>query len=125
MKLFSGNNSIRLQNNCNAVLKALESFKYTPTVTYMFFERGMGRLQKLGKVRAITPSKNLIVKAEKTPKIGSEVFDENLKTVGKIFDLIGPVSAPYAVVKPTVREPSQLADKPVYLLLSRQKGSKK
>jgi len=82
-------------------------------------------LQKLGKVRAITPSKNLIVKAEKTPKIGSEVFDENLKTVGKIFDLIGPVSAPYAVVKPTVREPSQLADKPVYLLLSKQKGSKK
>ena len=82
-------------------------------------------MQKLGKVRALTPSKNLIVKAEKTPRIGSDVVDENLKSVGRVFDVIGPVSAPYAVVKPTVREPAKLADKSVYLLLSKTKGSKK
>ena len=90
----------------------------------MFFERGMARLQKLGRVRALTPSKNMIVKTEKAPKIGSEVIDENLNVIGKVFDIIGPVSAPYAVVKPTVREPAKLVNKPVYLLLSKTKRSK-
>ena len=90
----------------------------------MFFERGMARLQKLGRVRALTPSKNMIVKTEKAPKIGSEVVDENLNVIGKVFDIIGSVSAPYAVVKPTVREPAKLVNKPVYLLLSKTKRSK-
>ena len=90
----------------------------------MFCERGMARLQKLGRVRALTPSKNMVVKTEKAPKIGSEVVDENLNVVGKVFDIIGPVSAPYAVVKPTVREPVKLLNKPVYLLLSKTKRSK-
>jgi rRNA processing protein Gar1 len=90
----------------------------------MFFERGMARLQKLGRVRALTPSKNMIVKTEQAPKIGSEVVDENLNVIGKVFDIIGPVSAPYAVVKPTVREPAKLVNKPVYLLLSKTKRSR-
>ena len=81
-------------------------------------------MQKLGKVRALTPSKNIIVKSEQAPRIGSEVVDENLNVVGKVFDIIGPVSAPYAVVKPTVRETTKLLNKPVYLLLSKTKRSK-
>jgi RNA-binding protein len=89
----------------------------------MFFERGIARLQKVGGVRALTPSKNIIVKTEKVPKIGSEVVDENLKVVGKVFDIIGPVSAPYAVVKPTVSEPAKLVNRPLYLLLSKTKRS--
>lgn len=84
----------------------------------------MAHLQKLGKVRALTPSKNIIINTEKAPKIGSEVVDENLKVIGKVFDIIGPVSSPYAVVKPTVSEPAKLVDKPVYLLLSKTKRSK-
>lgn len=91
----------------------------------MFFERGMAHLQKLGRIRALTPSKNMIVKTEQAPRIGSEVVDENLNVIGKVFDIIGPVSAPYAVVKPTVREPDKLLNKPVYLLLSKTKRSKK
>jgi RNA-binding protein len=91
----------------------------------LFFERGMARLQKLGRVRALTPSKNIIIKSEKAPRIGSEVVDENLSVIGKVFDIIGPVSSPYAVVKPTVREPAKLLDKPVYLLLSKTNRSKK
>ena len=87
----------------------------------MFFERGIGRLQKLGKVRAFTPSKNMIVKAEKAPRIGDDVVDENLKVVGKVFDIIGPTSSPYAVVKPKISEPFQLVNRPVYLLLSKTK----
>ena len=85
----------------------------------------MARLQKLGRVRALTPSKNIIIKSEKAPRIGSEVVDENLSVIGKVFDIIGPVSSPYAVVKPTVREPAKLLYKPVYLLLSKTNRSKK
>ncbi len=78
-------------------------------------------MQKLGKVRALTPSKNLIVKSEEAPKVGLDVVDENLKVIGRVFDIIGPVSAPYAVVKPSVNEPAKLLNKPVYLLLSKTK----
>jgi rRNA processing protein Gar1 len=57
--------------------------------------------------------------------MGFEVVDENLNVVGKVFDIIGPVSAPYAVIKPSIREPEKIVNKPVYLLLSKIKRSKR
>ncbi len=88
------------------------------------FSRGELRLQRLGKVSNVTPSRNMVVKVENPPKIGFEVVDENLNPVGKVFDIIGPVSAPYAVIKTSIREPEKLVNKPVYLLLSKTKRSK-
>ena len=82
-------------------------------------------MQRLGKVSNVTPSRNMVVKAENSPKMGFEVVDENLNVVGKVFDIIGPVSAPYAVIKPSIREPEKLLNKPVYLLLSKTKRSKR
>jgi RNA-binding protein len=76
-------------------------------------------------VSNVSPSGNAIVKAENPPQMGSEVVDENLNVVGKVFDIIGPVSAPYAVIKPIIREPEKLLNKPVYLLLSKTKRSKR
>jgi len=81
-------------------------------------------VQRLGRVSNLTPSQNIVVKLDKIPKIGTPVVDENLKTVGKVFDIIGPVSSPYAVVKPTVREPDKLAGKQLYILLSKKERSK-
>jgi RNA-binding protein len=80
-------------------------------------------LQRLGRVSNVTPSRNVMVRTEKPPKIGAEVVDENLNVIGKVFDIIGPVSSPYAVIKPTVREPAKLVNKPLYLLLSKTKRS--
>ena len=80
-------------------------------------------MQRLGRVSNVTPSRNVIVKTENPPKIGAEVVDENLNVVGKVFDIIGPVSSPYAVIKPTVREPAKLVNRPLYLLLSKTKRS--
>ncbi len=91
----------------------------------MFFERGNARLQKLGRIRALTPSKNLIIKTEHTPIVGADVVDDNLNIVGKVFDIIGPVSTPYAVVKPAVSEPAKLVNKLLYLILSKTKRSKR
>jgi len=83
------------------------------------------RLQRLGKVSNVTPSRNMVVKTENPPKIGLEVVDENLNVVGSVFDIVGPVSAPYAIVKSSIREPEKLVNKPVYLLLSKTKRSKR
>jgi RNA-binding protein len=67
----------------------------------------------------------MVVKTENPPKIGFEVVDENLNVVGCVFDIVGPVSAPYAIVKSSTREPEKLVNKPVYLLLSKTKRSKR
>jgi RNA-binding protein len=77
-------------------------------------------LQRLGKVLHVTPSQNIVVKIDKTPKIGSAVVDEKLKVVGKIFDIIGPASSPYVVVKPAIKEPEKLTNKQLYSLLSKK-----
>jgi rRNA processing protein Gar1 len=67
----------------------------------------------------------MVVKTENPPKMGFEVVDENLNVVGRVFDIIGPVSAPYAVIKTSTKEPEKLVNKPVYLLLSKTKRSKR
>ena len=82
-------------------------------------------LQRLGKVLHVTPSQNVIVKADKTPKIGSAVVNEKIKVVGKVFDVIGPVSSPYVVIRPTIKDSEKIMAKQLYLLLSKKRRSKK
>jgi RNA-binding protein len=80
-------------------------------------------LQRLGRVLNVTPSQNIIVKLDKAPKMGAAVIDENLKIVGKIFDIIGPVSSPYAEIRPSVKDPEKLANKQLYVLPSKKERS--
>jgi RNA-binding protein len=75
-------------------------------------------LQRLGLVLHISPSRNIIVKVENVPRLGGTVVDENLKTVGSVFDLFGPVSAPYVAVRPIVKELDKLTNKVLYVLPS-------
>ncbi len=81
-------------------------------------------MQRLGRVSNVTPSRNVIVKAEKPPQIGLQVVDETLKVVGKVFDIIGPVSSPYAIIKTTVSEPATLVNKPLYVLSKTQRSKR-
>ncbi|MCK5628870.1 H/ACA RNA-protein complex protein Gar1, partial [Candidatus Bathyarchaeota archaeon] len=73
-------------------------------------------MQRLGRVINVTSSKNIIVKIDQPPRIGTSVVDENLKLVGKIFDIIGPVSSPYALVKSTIKTPEKIAKNLLYTL---------
>ena len=80
-------------------------------------------LQRLGKVLNVTPSQNIVVKIDKPPKMGAAVIDENLKTVGRIFDIIGPVTSPYAVIKPSVKDPEKLVSRQLYVSSSKKERS--
>jgi RNA-binding protein len=78
-------------------------------------------LQRIGLVLHISPSRNIIAKVESTPRIGEPVVDENLKQVGKVFDIFGPVSSPYAAIRPSIREPEKLTNRALYVLPSRRR----
>jgi RNA-binding protein len=80
-------------------------------------------LQRLGRVLHVSPSRNVIAKIEKTPRIGETVFDENLRSVGKVFDIFGPVSSPYVAVRPTILKSEELTKKILYI--SPQRGERR
>ncbi|MDI6691286.1 MAG: Gar1/Naf1 family protein [Candidatus Bathyarchaeota archaeon] len=80
-------------------------------------------MYRIGRVLHLSSSRNLIVKIENTPRIGETVVDENLTPVGKVFDIFGPVSSPYAAIKSTLREAEKLTDKILYVFPS--KGEKR
>jgi RNA-binding protein len=81
-------------------------------------------LQRLGRVLNVTPSRSLVVRTEKTPRIGFTVIDENLKVMGKVFDVIGPVSSPYAIVRPVIKDPERLVNKQLYVLPSEKRSKR-
>ena len=81
-------------------------------------------LQRLGRVLNITPSRSLVVRTETTPRIGLSVIDESLRVVGKVFDVVGPVSSPYAIVRPTIKEPEKLVNRQLYMLPSEKRSKR-
>lgn len=80
---------------------------------------------RLGRALHLSPSKNVIVKAENTPKIGEVVVDENLRHVGEVFDIFGPVSSPYVAVKPKITKPEVLVNKILYVFPSKKGKERK
>ncbi len=65
-------------------------------------------MKRLGYFLHISPSGRVIVKlsSPSPPKLGSKVFNSRGELVGVLVDVIGPVKAPYAVVKPVKQEVS-------------------
>jgi len=64
------------------------------------------------------------VKTENIPRIGETIVDENLRTVGKIFDLFGPVSSPYVAIRPTILKTEELTNKTLYISPQREERRK-
>jgi len=71
-------------------------------------------LQRIGSVLHVSSTKNMILKAKNIPHIGDRVVDENLNSVGTVFDVFGPVSSPYVAVRPSVEEPSSFVGQVLY-----------
>ncbi len=60
-------------------------------------------LRVLGTIYTVTKSNLVIVKienVEKIPRIGDQVFNANNDYIGRIIDVIGPISSPFAVLRP-------------------------
>jgi RNA-binding protein len=80
--------------------------------------RGDWKLQHLGVVLHVSASGNLIVKAEVIPRIGANVVDDKLKSVGSVFDIIGSAKSPYVSIRPTITDPQHLVKHPIYTIPS-------
>jgi RNA-binding protein len=78
-------------------------------------------LQRLGLILHTSPNRNIIVKLENIPRIGETVVDENLKPIGKVFDILGPVSSPYAAIKPLIRNAESYMNKMLYAVPSKRR----
>jgi rRNA processing protein Gar1 len=76
------------------------------------------RLQRLGKILHFSKSRSLIVKCDEPRfvKMGTKTCDSKLKEVGRVHDILGPVSSPYLAVKPTVSSPAKFVGRIVYSL---------
>lgn len=71
-------------------------------------------MQRIGTVLHVSSNRHMILKAENLPRIGDQVVDENLKPVGTVFDVFGPVSSPYVAVRPSVEEPNRFVSRILY-----------
>ena len=75
-------------------------------------------MRRLGKVLHLSRSRALIVKLDppKSVRPGTKACDSKLKNVGIVMDILGPVSGPYASVRPTIAKPESLIGRTVYAL---------
>lgn len=83
--------------------------------------RGILDLQRLGLILHMSPTRNIIVKLENMPRIGETVVDENLKSIGRVFDILGPVSSPYAAVRPIIQNAEKYINRMLYAIPSKRR----
>lgn len=70
--------------------------------------------EKLGTVVNVSQG-GLLVKAPRMVPIGSSVVDVRNQPVGRVVDVIGPVAAPFLLVKPSKgATPQKLLSKEVF-----------
>jgi len=87
-----------------------------------------GPLTLLGSVLHLSKSNKLVVKGsfKAPPKIGDPVYDGKSRVIGLVYDVVGPVSSPYILIKPSSEiDPDDLRRiKRVYAILT-SKGSRR
>ncbi len=88
------------------------------------FRGELKKLIRLGRILHVSQNRNIIVKVENLPKLGETVVDENLKPIGEVFDIFGPVSSPYVAIKPKISKLDFLAGKALYMLPSKKRREK-
>jgi RNA-binding protein len=77
-------------------------------------------LRRIGQVIHISPSRKAVVKAEKTPRIGENVFDEEKRRIGRVFDVFGPTISPYIEVEVNTVNPQSLVGNTLYFPSSKR-----
>jgi len=70
-------------------------------------------MRRLGTIVSKTKTGLIVVKSQlKDPRriVGAIVYDKDMKRVGKIVDVMGPIDSPYVVVKPDSKEIADLIE---------------
>ncbi|NOZ77154.1 MAG: H/ACA RNA-protein complex protein Gar1 [Euryarchaeota archaeon] len=57
-------------------------------------------MKPIGKVSFYTHDGKLVIRGGEVPSIYAPVVTKDSKPIGKVHDVIGPVSNPYIIVKP-------------------------
>ena len=71
----------------------------------------------------VSGSRRLILKTLVKIKVGTQVFNEDLRFVGKVVDVFGPVNNSYVAVEPLMGSMDLYIGRPLYLVEKRGKGS--
>lgn len=81
-------------------------------------------MKRLGKVSHYAKQGLLIVRSKWAPALNDVIVDKDLKVVGIVKDVFGPVEMPYVAVKPKVKEPEGYIGQILYVD-ERKKSEKK
>jgi RNA-binding protein len=69
----------------------------------------MKQRNRVGTLSHISSSNgNLILRAERQVRIGEAIADSKGKQIGQVFDVFGPVEAPFIAVKTRMKDPEKL-----------------
>jgi RNA-binding protein len=84
-----------------------------------------GAMKRLGKVSHYAKQGFLILRSRWVPALNDVVTDKNLRVVGTVKDVFGPVEAPYVAVKPRVKNPADYIGEVLYVDRRSKKPAKK
>jgi len=63
-------------------------------------------LNRLGRILHYTTNHFWVIRAENPAGPGTPALDKQLKQVGTVQEIIGPVKQPYLTIKPSVADPA-------------------
>ncbi len=72
-------------------------------------------LKKIGTASHVASDGRIVARLTFIPPLGIQVFDYGMKRVGALYDVIGPVNAPYGLIKTSRTDPNEVVGKPVYV----------
>jgi RNA-binding protein len=85
-------------------------------------------LKFIGEIENVTYNGIWLIRSEFVPKIGSNVFNQQKLNVGRIINIIGPVSRPYIMVRPKNKEKInqlQIIGEKMYIISDKKGKNKK
>lgn len=83
-------------------------------------------LRLMGRVMVISSHGNLVLRSSFAPDIGSIVYDERKRVIGKVARVFGPVIQPYVAVSPRDKKEAQrFVGKNLYVGEGRNGGKQK
>jgi RNA-binding protein len=82
-------------------------------------------LKFIGEIENVTYNGIWLIRSEFIPKIGSNVFNQQKLNVGRIINIIGPVSRPYIMVRPKHKDQLQIIGEKMYIISDKKGKNRK